>query len=623
MLVQHKIEACLIQVSHNNVVIPAVEVKSGLSLFTVSKIEMIRTIFYHKRTYVFAGTKLDRLDILLGLGLVLLAAFYTSRFFDFAAHPFEDAAMLMRYSQHLAQGHGIVWNIGERPIDGATDFLFMVLVAALAKAGMSLESSVRSIGFAAHFLTAAIIYISIRTLYGARKWIAFVSAAYLVVGPGLRYVEAYFGTVLFALFACITWYFGNRLLQESDHQTTSLAFALSGFVMGLIRPEGVFLAVFMLLSVVYMRGVKNSKRVILHFLVTFSLLGGFYFLWRWSYFGYPLPNPFYKKGGGQLYFDSLVASIKNAIVLSFAFTIVFIYGIWVSIRLFVARLGLYPARQLIALLWKPIEPTSRTYFTRITYNTIFVLIPVLGFTMLWVLLSNEMNHLGRFQYAIVPIILLSWPLFLPDIRETLRLQQFDKLDIKLRAILALLIVIAAGLILLFQHKMYNDRRHFRDGRYDVAVALDKFSHLNYTIATTEAGLIPLYSGWRAIDTWGLNDQWIAHNGQITEEYLALNNPEIIIFHEEYFSSFNPPDAISRQWSSMVMTLKTYAQKNGYVLAAVFGDYPNDTHYYYVRPDFPESTEIIRRIRHMDYSWYKSGTKSVNYAKYVIVKDGSQ
>jgi ADP-heptose:LPS heptosyltransferase len=24
-------------------------------------------------------------------------------------------------------------------------------------------------------------------------------------------------------------------------------------------------------------------------------------MWRWQYFGYPLPNPFYKKGGGTLH----------------------------------------------------------------------------------------------------------------------------------------------------------------------------------------------------------------------------------------------------------------------------------------------------------------------------------
>ncbi|HET7142495.1 MAG TPA: hypothetical protein VFI68_00630, partial [Anaerolineales bacterium] len=72
-------------------------------------------------------------DILLTIFLIASTLVYASRFVDFSIPPFEDAAMLMRYSQHLAQGHGVTWNIGEHPVDGATDFLFMVLSAAFIK----------------------------------------------------------------------------------------------------------------------------------------------------------------------------------------------------------------------------------------------------------------------------------------------------------------------------------------------------------------------------------------------------------------------------------------------------------------------------------------------------------
>ena len=70
-------------------------------------------------------------DLLISLVLMVCTLFYAARFVDFSIPPFEDAAMLMRYAQHLAGGHGIVWNISEHPVDGATDFLFMV-VSALA-----------------------------------------------------------------------------------------------------------------------------------------------------------------------------------------------------------------------------------------------------------------------------------------------------------------------------------------------------------------------------------------------------------------------------------------------------------------------------------------------------------
>jgi hypothetical protein len=64
---------------------------------------------------------------------------------------------------------------------------------------------------------------------------------------------------------------------------------------------------------------------------------------------------------------------------------------------------------------------------------------------------------------------------------------------------------------------------------------------------------------------------------------------------------------------MVKKLEAYAEEREYILAASYGDKPQDTHYYYVRPDFPESETIVSRIRSMDYRWHASGKTCVNYA----------
>jgi hypothetical protein len=66
-------------------------------------------------------------DILSLVTLMFLTGLVAVRLVDFSEPPFEDAAMLMRYADHLAHGQGIVWNIGEPPLDGTTDFLFLVV----------------------------------------------------------------------------------------------------------------------------------------------------------------------------------------------------------------------------------------------------------------------------------------------------------------------------------------------------------------------------------------------------------------------------------------------------------------------------------------------------------------
>lgn len=534
-------------------------------------------------------------DLLISLALIASTLYYAARFVDFTIPPFEDAAMLMRYAQHLADGHGIVWNIGETPVDGATDFLFMVASAAFIKLGFTVGQAVRGIGFASHLLTVLLVYWANRRLHNASIPISFLSGLYLAVGTGLSYVSAYFGTPFFALAAAITWALGLTLIRDRPERVEGprfwliLTFALSGLVTGLIRPEGVILAVLMLVAVLVMRGLKNSVSIIVTFGAVFLLLGGAYFLWRWDYFGYPLPNPFYKKGGGGLYWDSYNNSLLNLLRLCLPLVVAFILGLR----------SRETAKQTVAFL-----------------------IPILGFAMAFILTSDEMNYGARFQYALVPIALLSW---IPLVRG-LSFSKQDQLSAWEKGVYtAALVTVSTGLVyyswyqncFLTSYQQTCARPYERDGRYEMGKLLADYRGKGYVIATTEAGLVPYYSGWDAIDTWGLNDQFIAHNGSLTAEYLDRYKPEIIMFHD-YYSPLVPPKLseanLAQRWFSMTITMKEYAEANGYVLAAVFGDSPYDTHYYYVRTDFEDSKRLIEQISKMKkYYWPMTGKKSINYA----------
>lgn len=532
---------------------------------------------------VSSGAKFNSFFPLVVLLSLALIGFFVVIFLQFSRQPVEDAAILMRYSLHLSQGDGIVWNVGARPVDGGTDFLFLVVLSALVKAGLAVEIAARLIGILSHLLTALLIYLAIVRLHGAGRWLALLSATYVAIGPGLEYIAADFGTTFFALFACITWYFATSIAKGDNSKTASLLFAFSGLIMGLIRPEGVFLAVFMLLAIVYMKGLKNSLTLIGHFMIVFVVIGGTYFLWRWHYFGYPLPNPFYKKGGGHLYFSSLLDSVITVMRFCGPFSLAFLIGL------------------------RTVESRKQTFF---------LLIPTIGFTLIWVFLSNEMNYLGRFQYAVLPLVLMSWPALVKGAWKELELPQLKVPDrrgrLAILPVLACLCVIIAG----YQYLLDAKGTYYHDGRYDVALMLKSYSQKNYTMATTESGLLPLYSNWRDVDTWGLNDQWIAHHGSVTESYLDSYKPEVIMIHA-FFSSVAPQDYTESQgsptWSAMVTVLQHYAVTHGYILAAAFGISPQETHYYYVRPDFPDSGAIVKNIQNITYYWYSTGQRCTNYA----------
>ncbi|MBE0671367.1 MAG: hypothetical protein IH588_12320 [Anaerolineales bacterium] len=531
-------------------------------------------------------------DLLISVLLIISTLYYAFSYVDFSIPPFEDAAMLMRYAQHLAGGHGIVWNIGGEPVDGATDFLFMAASAALIKLGFTVGQSVRGLGFVSHILTVLIIYWTNRRINNGSISLSLLSGLYLAVGTGLSYVSAYFGTPFFALAAASTWTLGLLLIKrENPSFWLCLSFALSGLVTGLIRPEGVILASLMLLAVIVMRGLKNSVSIIIIFGIVFATLGGAYFLWRWDYFGYPLPNPFYKKGDSGWKWDSFQHSMQNALRLCLPMVFAFIYG------------------------FRSNETAKRA---------IAYLIPIVGFAAAFGMISDEMNYGARFQYAIVPIALMSWIPLLNGVK----FNWLDQFSARERSVyLVGLVSFAVGLVyyawiqncFLTSFQQSCDRPYEQDGRFEMAKMLAEYRGKGYVIATTEAGLLPYYSGWDAVDTWGLNDQFIAHNGTLTVEYLDEYRPQIIMFHD-YYSTLVPPKLIEKnlaqRWFSMTILMKTYAEENGYVLAAIFGDSPYDTHYYYLRTDFEDSQELIEKISEMkNYYYPTTGKRSINYAEY--------
>jgi hypothetical protein len=351
----------------------------------------------------------------------------------------------------------------------------------------------------------------------------------------------------------------------------------------------------MLISIIIMKGWRTSLQTVSIFILVFFVLGGIYFLWHWNYFGYPLPNPFYKKGGGALYWDSFWESLGNLFRFGGPFMLAFLLG-------FRSR---EKARQAIAFL-----------------------VPMLLFAGAFILISNETNFGGRFQYVLLPLVLLSWYPLVDGLEREPGFSLPHPSQARARSIWSLaLMALAFGFLfysasqncLLTSAQKDCGVAYEADGRYDVARMLSEFQGRGYVIATSEAGLLPFYSNWTAVDTWGLNDEWIAHHGDITEAYLDQTKPNIIVFHA-YFSPLIPPRLIeknlSQGWFRMTITLRDYAEKHGYVLAAAFGDSPYETHYYYVRTDFADSAAIVHLISTLkDYYWFTSGKKSINYADF--------
>lgn len=524
------------------------------------------------------------LDILLLLGLLIASVASLLPSLRAGGPPAEDAAMLLRYSNHLAHGAGITWNVGEHPVEGATDFLYMATIAGVAKL------SHRDALFACRLLLALCSMLVPLTIYAcsrwtlrANAWLAFALGLYIACIPSGGYLTSGFGAPFMMLVVALATWAGLAIVQSPAQISwlSAIRFSLLALAIGLTRPEGNVLAILLLCSLVFLRRPRQSTRLLLVFGTVFVGLGGAYFLWRLHYFGWPLPNAFYVKGGGHLHLQGLGNAIEN----------------------------------IAKLLW-PLIPLAVLAIRNRQRATILaaLMIPLAGYTLVWVLLSNENNHLFRFQMPVLPLVLLYLPLLLENVFAEM---SFSPQLLPRSGRIALGVAGAAYLLGACACLYKAVQSPFPENSGETfATHLAQYSARGYTMAVTEAGTFPYYSGWKSIDLLGLNDRTIAHTG-LSESYLDQYKPELILYHlyspPASSGAFHRDDLVTTRRDFHAMAIAhAYATHHGYVLAAVYGGEPCSVHVFYVKPATPDTEAIVNYIRNTPYYFLDTGILSVDY-----------
>jgi hypothetical protein len=222
-----------------------------------------------------------------------------------------------------------------------------------------------------------------------------------------------------------------------------------------------------------------------------AVAGAGYFAWRWSYYGHPFPNTFYVKFGnvhaGELWLGTTLGVFAPLLVLT-AFLLVRKQTRWAGV-----------------LLCATVVTTYLTY----------------------VVSGPTMDYTYRFAYHAFPVLCLGAGLAAGSLARA-----------GSRAWLAagsLAGVVAVGWVAvsgtqspdLGQIVNYGPdlaRAHVAIGkglsRADVPASAR-------TVAVSDAGAIPYYSGWRAIDYIGLNDEPIAHGADPTTR-VATAHPTVVV-----------------------------------------------------------------------------------------------
>ncbi len=554
--------------------------------------------------------------ILLG-GLALLIAQ--------AGHPLapsEDAYITFRYARNLAEGHGIVWNVGEDPVEGGTEFLWTVLLAAGSRlTGSAVEQVARGLNLLIGLMAVLILALA-AFFFSQRRFLpALFATLAFAVGPLSYHVRAGFATPLFTLLMLAMTIMLFLLVQEDERSAWRIwsmrLLPLAGLLLGLTRPEGVLFAgltLFVAMLLLDGPGRQSLARSTVFLLV---IPGAIYFFWRWQYFGYFLPNTFYVKNAGE----------------------------WLHMRYFPEIYALF---RFMAPLWMLIGLGLHLLPTRKAVQWLLILTPTILFPWSYLLIDQLQNLGKRFQYPVYPMVLLVAAMALALLAPRTSLPERNRRHLFVYAIglsgmgmvlfapfvtlerMTLIVLLAALLAAvklaesnwpqLRRHQLalaaltitlalvvFNTQAAYRlansfyptvfDDRKAIGEALAPFADKGYTVVATEAGWIPYFSRWRAIDPFGLNDEYVAHHG-LDFAYLDQQEPAIIMYHQ--VKNPHPP-----RWADMVQMLRDYAEARGYVLAAVVERKgPEDLHVYWVDPNNPDAQALIRAITDHDEFVYQ-------------------
>jgi hypothetical protein len=211
---------------------------------------------------------------LLGLALLLFLLLAAS----IAVPAEEDAFIYYRYALHWAEGHGLVFNLGD-PVEGFSSPLWMALLAALAGLGLDLPRAAPVLGLACGLATLA-------ATHGLARAVGLSRLGRLAVVFALALSPLF---VLWARSGLETPFYSLLLVLAARSYLAAPGSWRAGFAItpvALGRPEGILLLPIVAADRLAGRDLRGALRSVL----PGAALYGAYVAWRFSTYHALQPN---------------------------------------------------------------------------------------------------------------------------------------------------------------------------------------------------------------------------------------------------------------------------------------------------------------------------------------------
>jgi arylsulfatase A-like enzyme len=466
----------------------------------------------------------------------------------------DDSYISYRFSQNFADGHGLVYNVGER-VEGYTNFLWVVMLGGALRLGFAAEAASLALGVA--FLVAALALTAVegRRLLGSWPFALAAVALLVCQGPMILWSISGLESSCFVAMSLAALVVFERALERRNWTGMLGAGALYA-LSSMVRPDGVVFGaaagLALVLRELFARPVDRRGLVLraASLLLGFVAVFGPFVLWRHSYYGDWLPNTFYVKAGG----------LVNAEL---------------GVAYFAAWLQDYPLSAALAALGLVATATLKRW--RPVRGAFFhVALAIVLFTSYVGWAGGDYMALYRFVMPVLPLAaLLGAAALLEAYRRVESLVPprlaggFGRVALAAGA----LVLLAGGGFLLWlpsqrsvdgvesAKRLQTVKGMRRNSLQWVQAGKSVHDALpaDVTIATTAAGALPYFAGQRCIDQSGLCDRYTAkvdsdpwfldrvgHMKQATRKHLAELKPAAIFWHpiietvERFLPVSSPP-----------------------------------------------------------------------------------
>lgn len=509
-----------------------------------------------------ADSAIDRRDILhlavMSLGFLV----FCWRFFP---NTQDDAYITLRYSKHLVDGYGLAWNPGGPVVEGYTSFLWVVIGAVPHALDLPPFVFVKILSIISGLATIGILYLYPRR-FGVSRLATTIGVATVAFSAGFAFITIQgMETTLTALFLLVATAITIDTVRQNGHVTPVRAIILYGclFLAMLARPDTVFFAAALLATLaavlLFRFGRGYAIRLTVYGAFLLGLPGVVYLLWKYLYFGAVLPNPFHVKES-----TGLVSFLGGYYVLTF---ITVVLGPVVYLAFY--RLLAEDER---GTLYRVLPPA----------------VGVLGFLTLWFFIEPMSGFLWRFQMPVLPAAILTAVMvfetidFLPE-----RVQVSSGRN--LRVVVAILVVLAFIAVPLTSYREATNHHETGAPEETVGSALNAYEADSYAMFVTEGGALPYYSGWRAMDEWGLNSKHVGEQG-LSVGYVEEFDPDLVML------------AVTLQpgmVDSKSPVLATFMDGSSFELVAVIAPDATHAHLYFVDTKSAGYEDISCSIRGLD------------------------